>query len=95
MRRPRPLVAALEYLRERGTIERTDPILALKIQKVEHAARLVHEGHQLDAFGVENPIDFLSELLSSSTLLPADSSLLFKRQKHRMCNKNERQNDFD
>ena len=90
MRRARPLVAALKNLRRRGAIERANPVLALEIE-VEHAARLVYEGHQLDAVGTKNPVDLLADLLSSDALLATDSSLLSERQRYRICT--ERLND--
>ena len=68
----------VKNLRKRGAIERADTVLALKIEEVEHAARLVHKFHQLDAVGVEHPVDLLTELLSSGALFAADSSLLSK-----------------
>ena len=83
--RERQLLTALGNLRERGAVERAGPILSLEIEKVEHAARLVHEGHQLDAAGVKDPEGLLAEVLSSSTLFTANSSFLSERQGHRGC----------
>ena len=77
--RARPLVAALKNLRKRGAIKRADLVLTLEIEKVEHAARLGHEGHQLDAVGVKDPVNLLAELLSSGALFAVDSSLLSER----------------
>ena len=91
LRRARPLVAVLKNLCKRGAIERAYPVLALEIEEVEHAARLVHEVHQLDAVGVEDPVNLLAELLSPGALLAADSSLLSERQGHRRWT--ERLND--
>ena len=79
----RPLITALENLRERGTIERAGPVLELGNEDLQHAARLVHECHQLDAAGVEDPEELLAEMLSSGTLFTADSSHLSERQGHR------------
>ena len=84
MRRARQLVAEIKNLRKRGAIDRADPVLALEIEKIQHAARLVHERHQLDAVGVDDPVNLLTELLSSGALFTADSSLLSERQWHRI-----------
>ena len=85
LRRARPLVAAVEELRERGAVERSDSVLTLEIEDVQHAARLVHEGHQLDNARVENPEDLLAEILSSGTMFTGDSRLLSRRPGHRGC----------
>ena len=91
LKRERPLVAALKNLRKRGVIKRADSVLALEIEKVKHVDRLVYEGHQLDAVGMEDLVDLLAELFSSGALLAADSSLLSERQGQRRCT--ERLND--
>lgn len=85
MRRARPLVTALKKLRKRGAIESADSALTLEIEDVEHVDRLVHEGYQLDVVEVKNSVDQQAELLSSSALLAADSSLLSERKGHRRC----------
>ena len=65
LRRALPQITALENLHKRGAIRSADQVLAHAIEKVEHAARLAHEGYQLDAAGMKDPIDLLAELLSS------------------------------
>ena len=83
LRGARPLVAAPENLGESGSIERAGPFLAVEVEDVQHAARLVHEGHQLNAAEVEDPEDLLAELLDLGALFAADSGLLSRRQWHR------------
>ena len=87
LRGTRPLVAALENLSEGCSIERAGPVLALVIEDVQHAARLVQEGHQLDAAGVKDPEGLQTEVFSLTTLFTANSSFLLKRQQHRECMK--------
>ena len=70
------MITALQNLRERGAVERAGPVWSLEIEKVEHAARIVHEGHQLDAVGVNNPNGLRAEVLSSGMLLAANSNIL-------------------
>ena len=68
------MVAALENLGEGCSVERAGPFMALEVDDVQHAARLVHQGHQLNAAGVEDPEDLLVELLDSGALFAADSA---------------------
>ena len=85
--RTRQLVTAIGNLCKRGSVESAGSALALEIEKVEHAARVVHESHQLDAAGVMDPEDVLAELLGSGTLVATNSSHLSKRQWHKNCSK--------
>ena len=80
--RSRPWVAALEDLRQAGSVERAGPIFAAGVEEVKHSARFVQECHSVDA-AVKDPEDLLVETLSSGTLLAANSGFLIARQRHR------------
>ena len=80
--RSRPWVAALEDLRQAGSVESAGPIFAAGVEKVKHSTRLVQECHSVDA-AVKDPEDLLTETLSSGALLAANSGFLITRQGHR------------
>ena len=80
--RSRPWVAALEDLRQAGTVESSGPVFAAGVEEVKHSARFVQECHSVDA-AVKNPEDLLAETLSSGALLAANSGFLIERQRHR------------
>ena len=91
LRGARPLVAAPKDLSESCSIERACLVFAVEVEDVLHFALLIHEGHQLISVKIEDPKNLLAELLNSSTLLAADSSILSKRQCHKGCTR--RMND--
>ena len=80
--RSRPWVAALEDLRQAGSVESAGPIFAAGVEEVKHSARFVQECHSVDAT-VKDPEDLLAEMLSSGALLAANSGFLIARQGHR------------
>ena len=80
--RTRPWVAALEDLRQAGSVESAGPIFAAGVKKVEYSARFVQECHPVDA-AVKDPKDLLAKTLGTRALLAANSGLLISWQGHR------------
>ena len=80
--RSRPWVAALDDLRQAGSVERAGPIFAAGVEEVKHSAGFVQECHSVDA-AVKDREDLLAENLSSGALLATNSGFLVARQEHR------------
>ena len=95
LRGAKSLVATPEHLSEGCSIKRAGPVLAVEVEDVKHAARLVREGHQLNAAGVEDTEDLLTELVDLGALFTANSGLLSRRQGHRGNARRLKDNDFD